>query len=100
MLYLVDIEAGMEQANEIDKGAGPGPVFAKIAERFKPQSIWGNPTKRQAIMVVDLKTPADMAELMYILTWWAGGTPKFTPIMSPETYGDAIAAAKKIASPS
>jgi hypothetical protein len=53
MLYLVDIEAGMERANEIDKGEGPGVVIGKIVERFKPQSIWGNPTKRQAIMVVD-----------------------------------------------
>jgi hypothetical protein len=99
MMYLVEVKAGMERANEIDKGEGPGPVFQKIAERFKPQSVWGNPSRRQAIMVVDLKTPADMAELMYALTWWAGGEPTFTPIMPPETYGEAISAAKKIATP-
>jgi hypothetical protein len=95
----VDVKAGMERANEIDGGEGPGVVFSKIASRFKPQSVWGNPTRRQAIMVVDLKTPADIAELMYALTWWAGGEPTFTPIMSPETYDVAIKAAKKIANP-
>jgi hypothetical protein len=40
-----------------------------------------------------------MAELMYVLTWWAGGTPKFTPIMPVEIFGDAITEAKKIALP-
>ncbi len=99
MLYLIEVKAGMDRANEIDKGEGPGPTFAKIAERFKPQSIWGNPTKREAIMIVELKSPAEMAELMYILTWFAGGEPRFRPLMSPETYEEAIKAAKKIITP-
>jgi hypothetical protein len=59
----------MERANSIDKGEGPGPVFAKIVERFRPQSVWGNPTQREAIMIVDIKNPTDTAELMYALTW-------------------------------
>jgi hypothetical protein len=50
-------------------------------------------------MVVDLKSPTEMAELMYVLTWWAGGEPTFTPIMSPESYDEAIRAAKKIVAP-
>lgn len=99
LLYLVEVSAGMERANEVDKGEGPGPVFEKVAKRFHPQSFWGTPDKRRSIMVVDLKGPADMAELMYILTWFTGGEPTFTPIMPAEVFGEAIAAAKRIATP-
>jgi hypothetical protein len=78
----------MERANAIDAGEGPGPVFAKIAERF-----------HQAIMVVNLDTPVQIAELIYILTWFAGEEPTFTPIIRPEIFGEAIANAKKIVAP-
>ena len=48
-------------------------------------------------MVVNLDTPAQIAELMYILTWFTGGEPTFTPIMRrPEIFGEAIANAKRI----
>jgi hypothetical protein len=99
MLYLVEAWASMELGNTIDKGEGPGPVFGQIAERFRPQAFYGDPSRRHVYMVVDLDTPADMAELMYILTWFAGQEPKFTPIMSPEVYAEALANAKKIVSP-
>jgi len=99
MLYLVDIEAEMERANAIDKGDGPGATFKKIVDRFHPQSMWGNAAKRQMFMVVDLKSTNDMAELMFALTWFTGGEPKFTPLMNPEGFDEAIAAAKKIVSP-
>jgi hypothetical protein len=99
MQYLVEIRAGMERANAIDAGDGPGSVFAKIVERFRPEAFYGNPTARQTFMVVDLETPAQIAELMYVLTWFTGGEPTFTPIMRPEIYGEAIANAKKIVAP-
>jgi hypothetical protein len=89
----------MERANEVDKGEGPAPLFAKIAERFRPQALYGNPAQRQALMVVDLEGPVQIAELMYVLTWFSGGEPTFTPIMPPEVYGEAIENAKKIVSP-
>ena len=99
MLYLVEASASMERANTIDKGEGPGPMFAQIAERFHPQAFYGNPTGRQIFLVVDLESPADIAELMFILTWFSGGEPTFTPIMPPEVYAEGIENAKKIVSP-
>jgi len=50
-------------------------------------------------MVVDLNTPAEMAELMFVLTWFVDTEPVFTPIMPPETFGEAIENAKRIISP-
>jgi hypothetical protein len=97
--YLVQVTASMERANAIDAGDGPGPVFAKIVERFHPEAFYGNPTARQVFMVVNLDTPAQIAELMYILTWFTGDKPTFTPIMNPAVYSEAIANAKKIVAP-
>ncbi len=75
MRYLVEGHASMERGNTIDTGEGPGPIFAKIVERFRPEAFYGNPSRRQVFMVVELETPAKMAELMYIFTWFAGAEP-------------------------
>ena len=40
MRYLVALQASMERGNTIDAAGGPGPIFAHIAERFKPESIY------------------------------------------------------------
>jgi hypothetical protein len=48
---------------------------------------------------VNLDTPAQMAELMYILTCFAGEEPTFPPIMRPEIFGEAMANAKRIVEP-
>src|SRR5689334_22875817 len=79
MLYLVEAHASMERGNTIDAGEGPGPTFAKIVERFHPEAFYGNPARRQIFLVVNLDTPAQIAELMFILTWFAGDEPTFTP---------------------
>ena len=99
MLYLVEVAATIDRGDAIDKGEGPGAFFAKIAERFHPQAIYGNPTRRHVFMVVDLGDPVEIAELMYALTWFGGNEPTFTPIMPPETYMEAIANANKLISP-
>jgi hypothetical protein len=99
MQYLVQLRAAMQQANKIDAGEGPGPTFAKIIDRFRPEAVYGTPDHRSLIMVVNLDTPAQMAELMYALTWFTGSEPTFTPIMKLEVYGEAIANAKRILSP-
>lgn len=99
MLSLVEAWASMEQGNAIDNGDGPGPFFGQLAERFRPQAFYGDASQRHVFMVVDLDTPAKMAELMYSLTWFAGKEPRFTPIMSPEVYGEAIENAKKLVPP-
>jgi len=99
MLYLVESHGSIARGNTIDAGEGPGPTFAKIVERFHPEALYGNPTRRQIFMVVELGTPEQIAELMFILTWFAGADPTFTPVMRPEGFGEAIANAKKIVSP-
>jgi uncharacterized protein DUF3303 len=100
MLYLVEVEAEMERANEIDAAGGPGDFFQKLTARFKPQSFWGDPTGRRTFMVVELETPVKIAEMMYALTWFAGNEPAFVPLMDPAIYGEAIQNAKKLISPS
>ena len=99
MLYLVETKGSITRGNTIDAGEGPGPMFAKIVERFHPEALYGNPTCRQIFMIVNLDTPAQIAELMFILTWFAGTDPTFTPLMRPEGFGEAIANAKRIVSP-
>jgi hypothetical protein len=47
--------------------ADRGPMLAKLAERFKPEAVYGKASRRGAYMVVDLKSPADISELMYAL---------------------------------
>jgi len=89
----------MMRANATDAGDGPGPVFQKIVDRFKPEAIYGTPSRRSLVMVVNLETPAQMAELMYVVTWFAGAEPTFTQIMNPKVYGEAITNAKRIISP-
>jgi hypothetical protein len=51
-----------------------------------------------AYIVVDLKSPADISELMYALTWGTGGEPKFTPILT-ESFDEIIDKAKSLVSP-
>ena len=89
MLYMVEAGATIERGDTIDQGEGPGPFFAKLVERFQPQAIYGNPTRRQIFMVVELETEAKIAELMFAFTWFTGQEPKFTPIMPPETFMEA-----------
>jgi hypothetical protein len=95
MKYLVELRASIERGNAIDEKGGPGPLFAHITQRFKPEAFYGNPTRRQAFLIVDLATEADIAELMFILTWAGGNEPTFTPLMRPEAFGHAIENAMK-----
>jgi hypothetical protein len=43
----------------------PSLIFMKIIERFQPLSVWGNPERREVIMVMDPSGPTEIAELMY-----------------------------------
>jgi hypothetical protein len=99
MLYMVEAAASMEKGNAIDAGPGPGPIFEKIGQRFRPQAFYGDASRRHIFMVVEIADAAQMAELMYVLTWFAGTEPKFTPIMAPELFGQAMEQAKKIIAP-
>jgi hypothetical protein len=99
MLYLVQVDAAMERANQIDAGEGPGPTFTKIVDRFRPEAVYGSPTRRSVLFVVNLDTPLAITELMYALTWFTSSEPTFTPLMKIETFGEAIENAKRIVSP-
>ena len=72
----------MESGNAVDQKGGPGSLFTHLIERFRPEAVYGNPTRRQVFMIVDLPTEADSSELMYTLTWAVGIEPTFTPIMN------------------
>ncbi len=98
MRFMVEIDAGMEKANAIDASGGPGAMLAKLGERFKPEAVYGKASLRGAYIVVDLKSPADISELMYALTWGTGGEPKFTPILT-ENFDEIIGHAKSLVSP-
>jgi hypothetical protein len=74
MRFMVEIDAGMEKANAIDAGGGPGAMLAKLGERFKPEAVYGKASLRGDYIVVDLKSPADISELMYALTWGTGAS--------------------------
>jgi len=50
-------------------------------------------------MAVELPTPTDVAELMYISTWFAGNQPAFTPLVQPEVFDEAINKARRIVQP-
>jgi hypothetical protein len=48
-------------------------MLAKPGERIKPEAVYGKASRRGAYIVLDLKSPADISELMYALTWGTGG---------------------------
>jgi len=79
MRYLVEGHASMERGNTIDTGEGPGPIFAKIVERFRPEAFYGSPSRRQMSMVVELETPAKMAELITFLPGLLGLSRRSRP---------------------
>ena len=95
MKYLVEARASMERGNEIDQKGGPGPLFDHIAKRFKPEAFYGNPSRRQVFLIVDLATEAQIGELMYVLTWFTGTEPTFTPLTAPKTFAQCIENATK-----
>jgi hypothetical protein len=99
MLYLVEAHASIAQGDHIDAGDGPGPMFSKIVDRFHPETMYWNPMRRQVFLIVNLDTPAEIGELMFVLTWFTKTEPSFTPIAKLELAGEAMANAKKITSP-
>lgn len=84
---------------EFNRSGGPGPVIGRIVERFKPESLYMSPARRELFMVCEL-TPADMAELMIAGTEIAGQYPEFIPVVEGKEFGNvvgkALPAAKKL----
>jgi hypothetical protein len=98
MLYMVEAHATIERGNEIDDKGGPGPVFVHINERFKPEGFYFIPTRRAVVLLVNLETPSQIAELMFLLTRFTGTEPSFTPLVpmaeAAHLIPEAIASAK------
>jgi hypothetical protein len=69
----------IEVGDRTDSGEGSGPHFAKIIERFRPQAIYGNPTRRQVLMVVGLQTPGEDGGADVRPGWVAEGRAGFHP---------------------
>lgn len=95
MKYLVEATVSIERGSAIDNKGGPESVIEYIAQRFKPEAMYGNPPRRPVFIIVDSATGAEIAELMFILTRAAGAEPKFTPLMPAEAFSPAIEKAKK-----
>ncbi len=99
MLYMVEAHATIERGNQIDDQGGPGPVLAHITERFKPEGFYFIPTRRTVVLIVNLDSPSQIAELMFILARLAGAEPTFTPLVpmseAARLIPEAIASAKK-----
>jgi hypothetical protein len=95
MKYLVEFHASTERGNAIDAKGGPRELFEHVGKRFKPEAFYGNPTRRQGILIVDLASESDVAELMFVLTWAGGTEPTFTPLIRPDAFGAAIENAMK-----
>ncbi len=84
MKYLVEINPPLELANAADAGAGPGPIFGYIANRFKPEVMYGSAFQRSVIIIVDLPTAEDVAELMFVAGRGADCEPRFVPLLTPD----------------
>ena len=41
MRFMVEVDAVMEKAKAVDAAGGPGPMLAKIGQRFKPEAVYG-----------------------------------------------------------
>ena len=95
--YIVTPEAGLKIEA---RPGGPGPVVGRLVERFKPEAMYLCPVRRECWMVVDLPTPADMAEMMIAIVGFAGAYPEIMPVMTGQEFGPVVAkampAARKI----
>jgi hypothetical protein len=91
MKYLVQLEGTPEAGLRMEaRPGGPGPIVARIIERFAPEAVYMSPGRRTVILVCDL-THADMTELMIAGSHISGRQPEFIPVVDAKEFG-AIAA--------
>ena len=95
MLFHVDTRVSTERGAAIQKAGGPGPVFAHIGERFRPQSFFFSITERRTFLIVELESASKVAELMLILSSLCGTAPEFTPIAAVEDAASVIGEAMR-----
>jgi hypothetical protein len=100
MKYLVQLEGTPEAGLRMEaRPGGPGPIVARIIERFAPEAVYMSPGRRTVIMVCEL-THADMTELMIVGSHIAGRHPEFIPVVDAKEFGaiagGATQAARKL----
>jgi hypothetical protein len=101
MRYMVHIQIPLEAGNALDdpNGPGPGELIKHIVGRFKPESMYLSPARREIWMAVDFEKQAHIAELMLIATRKFGTYPEFIPVVTlqefPEMIKESMAEAAK-----
>ena len=81
MKYLVEVSPPLELANATDEKGGPGRFFQYIGERFKPEVMYGSAATRSLIMIAELATVEDVAELTFICGRGASCEPRLVPLL-------------------
>jgi hypothetical protein len=100
MKYLVHLEGTPEAGLRMEAHpGGPGPIVARIIERFAPEAVYTSPGRRTVFLVCEL-TLADMTELMIAGSHISGRHPEFIPVVDAKEFGAisarAVPAAQKL----
>jgi hypothetical protein len=93
MKHLVHLEGTPEAGLRMEtRPGGPGPLVARLIERFKPEVVYMSPGRRAIFMVCDLSL-GDMTELMIAGSHFAGRHPEFIPIVEVPEFCAIVAGA-------
>jgi hypothetical protein len=85
MRFLVSVEASKEAGDRLDsQPGGPGPLFAQVAERFRPESFFVRADRRAVYWVMDLADASAVTELMHLCLHRMGATPELVPVLTGE----------------
>jgi hypothetical protein len=96
--YLVTITPTHEAANALDAGpGGPGPLFAWMAERYRPVAFWVAAGERSASWIIDVTDAGRLHELVHIAARTCATTPVLTPIIMGDQAEKTIPAAMEVA---
>ncbi len=101
MKYHVSMRIPAPAGTELESApGGVAPVIGRVLERFHPETVHMATTERTLFMVVDLKTDADVVELMVSCAKLTGEYAKLTPVIAGKDFanvvGKAIPAAHKL----
>lgn len=98
MHYLVTITPTYDAANALDAApGGPGPLFAWMAEHYRPVAFWVAAGERSASWIIEISEGAQLHELVHIAARKGATTPVLTPIILGEDAQKTIPAAMAVA---
>jgi hypothetical protein len=94
MRYLVTCEASKDAGDRLDtQPGGPGPFFAQVAERFRPEAFYVAADRRAVFWIMDLPDAAAITELMHLTLAKAGSYPVLQPVLTGDEARTAVPAA-------